>query len=62
VENFLLAKYNFPLVIMTWILWKRIEIEQELILETNSYEAVSSESKSKLDEDTVWQLTVTIMH
>jgi hypothetical protein len=31
----------------------RIEIELELILETDSDEAVSSDSKSELDEDTV---------
>jgi hypothetical protein len=49
----LTTKYNFLLVIMADILRNRTEIEQELILETHSDEAISSDSKSELHEDIV---------
>jgi hypothetical protein len=44
---------NFLFVIMAQIVRNRIEIEQELILETDTDEAISSESESELDEHTV---------
>jgi hypothetical protein len=42
-------KNNFLLIIMAWIFRNRIQIEQELILETGSNEAISSDGESKLD-------------
>jgi hypothetical protein len=45
--------YNFLLVIQMGILRNTTETEQELILETHSDEAISSDSESELDEDTV---------
>jgi hypothetical protein len=44
---------SFILVIVARILRNRTGIEQELILETDSDKAISSDSESELDEDTV---------
>jgi hypothetical protein len=49
----LLREFNFLLVIMAHILRIATDVEQELMLECDCDEAVSSDSESELDEGTV---------
>jgi hypothetical protein len=49
----LLREFNFLLVVMAYILRIVTDVEQELMLECDCDEAVSSDTESELDEDTV---------
>jgi hypothetical protein len=46
---------------MARILRSKIQIEQEVILEPDSDEAISSDSESELDNTTLWLQVITIM-